>query len=778
MPDFRIHRGRPLPLGISPTPDGVNFALLCRHGTAVTLVVLPQQGGNTPLAEIRLDARKNRTGDHWHVRVHGLPDTFCYGWRVDGPKGSKHRFDPSRLLLDPAAAMISAGEVWAGTCEVDPQRTSRRSLFHRGQRYDWEDDAPPLTPLEDSIVYELHVRGFTCHPTSGVKHPGTYLGLIEKIPYLKWLGVTAVELMPVFEWDECDCPFFDPDTGDKLTNFWGYNPIAFAAPKAAFAATADRFNQTREFRDMIKAFHAAGIEVILDVVFNHTGEGDDRGRTFNYRGLDNELYYLLDDHGRYLNFSGVGNTVNCNHPVVRDLIMTCLRYWVGDMHVDGFRFDLASILGRDRRGNVMVEPPVIESITEDGVLADTMLIAEPWDAGGLYQVGRFPFGRRWSEWNGHYRDDVRRFWRGDAGLASTLASRISGSSDVYQWSGRLPRHTVNFITCHDGFTLRDLVSYDRKHNEANGENNRDGQDENFSWNCGTEGDTTDPAILALRERQAKNLMATLMLSQGVPMLLAGDEFLRTQRGNNNAWCQDNALSWVNWRLADENAGFLRFTRELIALRKRHPALRRRRFFAGEIRRTDWRAGGRESPGGSSSTGGGASSGGLTSPGSPSGAGPFPHTGPVRPAEAGLPSDSRVTSADAIGLPSDFPGPLPAPLTAPVLADIHWHGVEPYQPDFGLYARTLAFALDGRFTGREQDHDYQPDADFYVAMNAWHEPLRFRIPASPTRRRWRRVIDTAQPSPDDFLSEADGPVIAEGAIYAVAPQSLLVLVSEP
>jgi glycogen operon protein len=758
MANFRTSRGRPLPLGVIPTPDGANFALLCRHGTTLSLVILPDDGGSVPLAEVRLDPRKNRTGDHWHIRLHGLPDTFCYGWRVDGPRGPEHRFDPTRLLLDPACAMVSAGAVWAGTCEVDPQRTSRRSLYHRGPRYDWGDDFPPLTPLEDSVIYELHVRGFTCHPSSGVAHPGTYLGMVEKIPYLKWLGVTAVELMPVFEWDECDCPFSNPDTGEKLVNFWGYNPIAFAAPKAAFAATAAAHGQTREFRDMIKAFHAAGIEVILDVVFNHTGEGDDRGRTFSFRGLDNELYYLLDDHGRYLNYSGVGNTVNCNHPVVRDLLMTCLRYWVGDMHVDGLRFDLASILGRDRRGNVMVEPPVIESITEDGVLADTKLIAEPWDAAGLYQVGRFPFGRRWSEWNGQYRDDVRRFWRGDPGFASTLASRVCGSSDIYQWSGRLPRHSVNFVTCHDGFTLWDLVGYNGKHNEANGEANRDGLGENYSWNCGAEGPTDDPKVLALRKRQAKNLMATLMLSQGVPMLLAGDEFLRTQKGNNNAWCQDNDISWVNWKLADENAEFLRFTRELIWLRRRHPALRRRRFFHGEIRPGFVRA-----PSVSEGT---------------TAAGPFPHTGPVRPGDAGLPPDDRVLSADATGRPTDTPGPRPAPVHAPALADIHWHGVEPYQPDFGFYSRTLAYSLDGRFTGREQDHDYEIDCDFYVAMNAWHEPLKFRIPVSPTRRRWRRVIDTGRPSPEDFVPESEAPMIADGVYYPVAPHALLVLVSEP
>jgi glycogen operon protein len=558
--------------------------------------------------------------------------------------------------------------------------------------------------------------------------------------------------MPVFEWDECDCPFLNPDTGERLVNFWGYNPIAFAAVKSAFAAGAREHGQNREFRDMVKAMHAAGIEVILDVVFNHTGEGDDRGRTFSFRGLDNELYYLLDDAGRYLNYTGCGNTVNCNHPVVRDLIMTCLRFWVGDMHVDGFRFDLASILGRDRKGNVMVEPPVVESITEDGVLADTKLIAEPWDAAGLYQVGGFPFGRRWSEWNGKYRDDVRRFWKGDGGFVGLLASRICGSSDLYQRSGRLPRHSLNFVTCHDGFTLNDLVSYNRKHNRANGEQNRDGNDANFSWNCGTEGPTGDPEVLALRRRQAKNMMTTLMLSQGVPMILAGDEFLRTQRGNNNAWCQDNEISWVDWRLAEENKDFLRFVRELIWLRKRHPVLRRRRFFTGEFKPAEpWRGPG---PRGSD----------------PAETGPFPTAGPTRPAEAGLhpDADTRFGWGSVVDTPTS-PGLG--------LADIHWHGVEPYRPDFGPGSRSIAFALDGRFTSREHDPDYRIDSDFYVALNAWTEPLKFRVPRSPTRRKWRRVIDTAEASPDDFIPEGEGPVVSPGETYLVAPFAALVLVSE-
>ena len=745
MPNFPTGRGRPLPLGTTVGPDGHNFALLCRHGTHVTLVILPEHGGDEPLAEFVLHPQKNRTGDHWHIRVMGLPPTFCYGWRVDGPHLPRARFDPSRLLLDPAAVMLSDGAVWAGTCEVDPQRTRRRSLYHRGPRFDWGEDVPPRIPLEDSIIYELHVRGFTCHPSSGVAHPGTFRGLIEKIPYLKWLGITAVELMPVFEWDECDCPFTNPDTGEKLVNFWGYNPIAFAATQAAFAADAARHGQNNEFRELVKALHAAGIAVILDVVFNHTGEGDDRGRTYSFRGLDNELYYLLDEQGRYLNYSGCGNTVNCNHPVVRDLIMTCLRYWVGDMHVDGFRFDLASILGRDRRGHVMVEPPVIESITEDGVLADTKLIAEPWDAAGLYQVGGFPFGRRWSEWNGKYRDDVRRFWKGDLGFAGALASRLCGSSDLYQFTGRAPRHSVNFVTCHDGFTLHDLVSYNHKHNRANGEDNRDGCNDNHSWNCGVEGPTDDPQVLALRTRQAKNFMTTLLLSQGVPMILAGDEFLRTQKGNNNAWCQDNEISWLDWTLAEKNAGFLRFVRELIHFRKRHPVLRRRRFFVGEFRRTP---------------------------------------DPPRPAPARKPDLFEIgglfpAGGDVSGNGHrDHPYTDPAlPADLPILADIHWHGVEPYRPDFSYTSRTLAFSLDGRFTSREHDPDYEIDNDLYVAFNAWITPLGFRIPPAPTRRRWHRLIDTAAASPHDFLPEGEGPVVTPGEVVTLQPFSALVLVSE-
>jgi isoamylase len=691
MSTLRTTRGRSLPLGATALSDGVNFALLCRHGTAVWLVLYPMEG-KEPLAEIALHPQKNRTGDHWHVLVSGLPPIFRYGWRVDGPKGNGHRFDPTVVLLDPATTALSDGATWGLSPEKNGRGSVRRSVFIR-RSFDWREDMPPLTPLEDSIVYELHVRGFTCHPSSMVARPGTFTSLIEKIPYLQWLGVTAVELLPIHEFDESDCPFTNPHTGQKLRNFWGYNSVAFAAPKSAYASSGDEHGQVNEFREMVRAFHAAGIEVILDVVFNHTGEGDDRGRVYSFRGLDNELYYMLGPGGTYLNFSGCGNTVNCNHPVVRHLLMTCLRFWVADMHVDGLRFDLASLLGRDYQGNVLVEPPVVELIAEDSVLADTKLIAEPWDAAGLYQVGRFPYGRRWSEWNGRYRDDIRRFWRGEPGTAGTLATRLCGSADLYEGSGRRPGHSINFITCHDGFTLWDLVSYNHKHNEANGEYNRDGMDDNLSWNCGLEGPTDDPEVLNLRRRQAKNLIATMLLSQGVPMLLAGDEFLRTQQGNNNAWCQDNDISWVDWTLATKNADFLRFVHEMITLRKRHPGLRRRKFFRG------------------------------TGPG-----------GDLEP-------------------------------------DVIWHGTEPGCPDFSANSRTLAFALDGSQTGRE------PDRDFYIACNAWWQPLSFRIPLSPSGRPWRRIVDTALPAPADIVRPDEGPHVPANTPYALAPHSLLVLISD-
>ena len=406
------------------------------------------------------------------------------------------------------------------------------------------------------------------------------MGLVEKIPYLKSIGITAVELMPVAEFPECANVRINPRTGEKLKDFWGYNPLAFFAPKASYSSDPFNGGQVREFKRMVKEFHKAGIEVILDVVFNHTAEGDGSGPTISFKGLCNKTYYILGEGGVYHNYTGCGNTLKCNHPLVRDLILDCLRYWVTEMHVDGFRFDLASVLGRGRNGEVLADPPLLERIAEDPLLADTKIIAEAWDAAGLYQVGSFPAWGRWAEWNGKFRDDIRRFVRGDEGMVPVLATRIAGSSDLYEPGGRAPYHSVNFITSHDGFTLWDLVSYNKKHNEENGEQGRDGTDENFSWNHGVEGPTDREDIIELRKRQAKNLLAILMVSQGVPMVLAGDEMLRSQNGNNNAYCQDNETSWMNWDLSEKNGDMVRFFRMLVDFRLRHPILRRRHFFAG------------------------------------------------------------------------------------------------------------------------------------------------------------------------------------------------------
>lgn len=581
MTPLKLSRGKCLPLGATPTNNGINFALLCRHGTEVHLALFKLET-KEPIAEIVLHPQKSRTGDHWHIAVEGLPDSFCYGWRVNGPQSPIHKFNPEHLLLDPMCKIISGGSEWGLSEESNANHTNRLSIYTNSEIPQLED-THLCNPMEDSIIYEIHVRGFTCHPTSMTVNPGTFDALIEKIPYLKNLGITAVELLPIHEFDENDCPFFDPATGEKHRNFWGYNSISFNAPKSSYASAGKTNHHIVEFRKMVNAFHKAGIEVIMDVVFNHTGEGNERGRTYNFRGLDNSTYYMVDREGNYFNFSGCGNTLNCNHPIVREMIINSLRFWVADMNVDGLRFDLASILGRDYLGNVLVEPPVVEMIAEDGVLADTKLIAEPWDAAGLYQVGLFPFGRRWSEWNGKFRDDVRRFWRGEPGLAPLIATRICGSSDLYESTGRKPRHSINFITCHDGFTLWDLVSYNVKHNFRNGEGNNDGCNENYSWNCGEEGPTNDPFIIGLRKRQVRNFYVTLFVSQGVPMILAGDEFLRSQKGNNNAWCQDNDISWVDWTYLEKNSDFHRFTQEIIKLRLAHPALRRRTFMkAGNV----------------------------------------------------------------------------------------------------------------------------------------------------------------------------------------------------
>ena len=577
--------GSPLPLGVSFQDDWINFAIFSRHAEQISLLLF-QEGQGRKWKEIFYDPEINRTGDIWHIAIKGLPQDLEYGYRMVGPHGQAgHCFYHDRLVSDPYARAFSGGEQWGAAPLSKPGNLSEKGYGHRSLIYrddfDWQGDRPLNIPLKDSIIYEMHVRGFSQHPSSGVKHPGTFQAIIDKIPHLQELGITAVELMPVSEFAENEQLFIDPESGDFLKNFWGYNTFGFFAPKASYASRNQQGNQVLEFKEMVRALHQAGIEVILDVVFNHTGEGGYDGPLFNLRGIDNTIYYLLDHEQRYLNFSGCGNTVNCNHPLVRDFIMDCLRYWVVEMHVDGFRFDLASILGRSPTGEVLSNPPVVEMIAEDPVLANTKVIAEAWDAAGLYQVGSFSTHRRWAEWNGRFRDDIRSFMCGKEGMVSALATRLAGSSDLYKWSARTPHNSINFITSHDGFTLADLVSYNDKHNQRNGEQNRDGDNHNLSWNSGKEGACTEPAIVALRQTRLRSMAVLLFISQGVPMLVAGDEFGRSQQGNNNAWCQDNEISWLDWRLAQQNKEQLTFFKKLIRLRRQHRIFRRCDFFSDD-----------------------------------------------------------------------------------------------------------------------------------------------------------------------------------------------------
>jgi glycogen operon protein len=581
-PTLRTTRGQCQPFGASVLPGGINFAVFSRHADRVDLVLF-QEGREEPWAEISLDPVLNRTGDVWHIFIHGLGPGTLYGYRVHGPFAPKagQRFNPRVVVLDPYARALSGGHRW-GIPDVTAagQRLARHGRVI-AEDFDWLDDAPPNTPLARTVLYELHVRGYTRHPSSGVRHPGTFLGLAEKIPHLQALGVTAVQLMPLLEFDELDHPLRNPATGEPLRNYWGYSTLGFFAPKAGFAVRAGE--QVRELKEMVRAFHRAGIEVILDVVYNHTCEGNEHGPTLSFRGLDNAVYYLLDREGRYYNYSGCGNTVNANQAVVRQLILDSLSCLVSELHVDGFRFDLAALLSRGEGGKVLDEPPILEHIADHPVLSRAKLIAEPWDAAGLCRLGKFPAWGRWTELNGSFRDDIRRFVRGDTGATAGLAKRLCGSFDLYGEQARHPFHSVNFVTSHDGFTLWDLVSYNHKHNWANGEHNRDGWNDNHSYNCGHEGPTDNTTINALRQRQVRNFLALLFVSQGAPLLLGGDEFGRTQQGNNNAYCQDNDISWVNWSLAEKNAGLLRFTRMMIALRQRHFALGRDQF----VQRVSW-----------------------------------------------------------------------------------------------------------------------------------------------------------------------------------------------
>jgi len=577
---FHLRYGHPLPFGASHVPGGVNFSIYSHHATACTLVLF-ERGATEPMAEIPFPP-EFRLGDVFTMIVYDLEyENMEYGFRVDGPHqpSQGHLFDPKTICLDPYAREIGGRDVWMQVPKESEIFAHRSRIPY--EDFDWGHDRPLQLPEEDLIVYEMHLRGFTQHPSSGAKHPGTFSGMMEKIDHLKELGVNCVELMPVFEFDEWENHRTNPLTGGELCNYWGYSTVGFFAPKSGYAASGHLGKQVSELKALIRALHEAGIQVMLDVVFNHTAEGGDGGPMISFKGIDNRIYYMLGPQGEYANYTGCGNTLNCNHPVVRDFVLECLRHWAAEFHLDGFRFDLASVLGRSMDGSPLANPPLLETLAHDPVLSHCDLVAEAWDAGGLYQVGSFPAYGRWSEWNGKFRDSARKFLKGDPGSVGEMVQRIMGSPDLYRAASRRPQASVNFITCHDGFTLADLFSYNNKHNLENGETNRDGTNDNNSWNCGMEGPTDDPEINALRLKLRKNAMALLFLSQGTPMLYMGDECGRTQHGNNNAYCHDAEWNWLDWELMEREQEFLRFTKLMIALRKAQPMLRRTEWLTGK-----------------------------------------------------------------------------------------------------------------------------------------------------------------------------------------------------
>ena len=570
---FRYAIGKPLPLGATVTARGINFAVFSKHAVSCKLVLF-RMGEREPMVEIPFSP-EFRIGHIFAMKVFGLdPEGIEYGYRMSGPYQPRlgHRFNPANILLDPYAKAIGGREVWGNPVDWDDPYPHRARIMN--EDFDWNGDRAPQIPSEDLVIYEMHVRGFTQHDSAGAHYPGTYAAIREKIPYLQELGVNAVELMPIFEFDEFEYAHREnPLNNQPLWNYWGYSTIGFFAPKAAFAAAGAVGMQGDEVKALVRELHRHDIEVILDVVFNHTAEGAEHGETISFRGLDNKVYYMLTPEGYYYNFSGTGNTMNCNHPVVRDMVIDCLRYWVSEYHIDGFRFDLASILGRDQNGMPLANPPLLESLANDPILASAKLIAEAWDAGGLYQVGSFPDYGRWGEWNGKYRDTIRRWVRGDGGIVRDVAQRVMGSPDLY--STRRPAASVNFITAHDGFSLYDLYSYNEKHNKSNGEDNRDGGNDNYSWNCGVEGQTDDPSVQRLRIQMMKNAVAILMVSQGTPLILMGDEMAHTKDGNNNTYCHDNLLNWLNWGRLRNHQDVFTFFQRMIAFRKAHPVLRHR-----------------------------------------------------------------------------------------------------------------------------------------------------------------------------------------------------------
>jgi glycogen operon protein len=674
--------GQSHPLGATVRPGGVNFSVYSHNATAVELLLFDDVDDSKPRV-IRFDPAVNKTFYYWHMFVAGLKPGMLYGLRVYGPYAPEKglRFDGSKVLLDPYARAIAKCPRYEREAAMRPGDNCAHALkaviVDYGS-YDWDGDTPLHIPYNRTVIYEMHVGGFTRHHSSGVSQAlrGTYDGLVEKIPYLRQLGITAVELLPVQQFDEQDCPPF-------LKNYWGYSPLAFFAPHNGYSHRLGPFGAIDEFRDMVKALHRANIEVILDVVFNHTTEGDHRGPTLSFKGLENSAYYLLEQNPSiYSNFSGCGNTVNANYSIVRRLITDCLRHWVLEMHVDGFRFDLASAMARGETGQPLVSPPILWSIDSDPVLAGTKIIAEAWDAAGLYQLGSF-IGDRFSEWNGQFRDDVRRFVRGDCGTVPKLASRLMGSPDIYVKPDREPNRSINFITCHDGFTLNDLVSYEVKHNEQNGQNNADGANDNYSWNCGVEGESGDPAIEALRVRQIKNFITILLVSQGTPMLLMGDEARRTQRGDNNAYCQDNPLSWLDWNGLEKHADIFLFVKNMMRFIQSHVIFQQERLLN--------------------------------------------------------------TSENS---------PLPG---------ISWHGVALGAPDWSDDSHSIAFTLS-----HPQHHERM-----HVMLNAYWKGLSFQLPHTSDGKKWRLVVDTSKPSPEDC--RVVGPMVeVSGPSYFVDSRSAALL----
>ncbi|MBM7559055.1 glycogen debranching protein GlgX [Marinitoga litoralis] len=592
---LKTEKGYPK-LGATVDSEGVNFALFTKNGKKVWLELYQNFYDDKPSHIFELDPVKNKTGNVWHIYIHNIKHGQFYGWRVDGIYDPINglRFNKYKLLSDPYAKAISGSYNWDDDAvygydkhsdlldlsfsKIDSAISPTKSIVIDDSIYDWENDVHPRIPFKDLIIYELNVRLFTMNPNSKVNSRGTFEGLLEKLYHLKDLGVNAIELMPIFEFNPDSIIRTNPVTGEKLKDVWGYNPLVFFAVTGNYSNGLKIGEQVYLFKDFVKTLHKEGFEVILDVVYNHTGEGNELGPTLSFRGIDNPIYYILSENKRYYeNYSGTGNTFNCNHTVVKNLIIDSLRYWVTEMHVDGFRFDLASILGRDPKGNWIGDLSLLKDIAEDPIISGSKLIAEGWDAAGGYFLGAFPEG--WAEWNGKFRDAVRKFVKGDEGLVGEIACRIAGSEDLY--GNKSPIASVNFVTSHDGFTMWDLVSYNEKHNEENGENNNDGANDNYSFNYGIEGETDDEEILKIRKKQIKNFFTILMISQGTPMIYMGDEFCRTQHGNNNAYCQDTIKNWVDWNRLNKFNDIFLFVKKLIDFRKKHHTLRRDHFFTGK-----------------------------------------------------------------------------------------------------------------------------------------------------------------------------------------------------